>query len=273
MRTPAPLTTADAQRLEQTEADYFRRFLTGASDAARADLGIRAKRVGGGAVTAMWSDTSGYWSKALGLGFDATIDAALIADVVQFFRASGRQSGLIAVPPAVLPADWADICREHGITQDWAQSKLSCPVGDFIAGTTDLVVQPLQAQDVPGWERIIQEAFGMTDPDLTPMLAWTIEDPQARVFGAWDGDELVGAGAVHFVGESASINTGGTLPTYRGRGVQSALLAARATAAAAVGCRVLVAETAADHGGTSYRNLVRSGFTHHYDRTNWHWER
>jgi GNAT superfamily N-acetyltransferase len=271
MSATTPLTASSVQQLEHTEADYFRRFLAGASDAARAELGISTTLVGGGAATAMRSDPSGYWSKAIGLGFDVAIDSAVVAEVIGFFRAAGRDSGLIALAPSALPDDWSDICQEHGLTQGWAQSKLSCPVTDFVAGTTDLVVRQLQADDVHQWERIIQEAFGMTDPDLTPMLAGTIEDPEARVFGAWDGDELVGAGAVHFVGQAASINTGGTLPTHRGRGVQSALVAARATAAAVAGCRVLVAETAADPAGTSFRNLVRSGFTHHYDRMNWHW--
>lgn len=271
MRATVPLTAAEIRQLEHTEGDYFRRFLAGASDGSSAELGIRTTLVGGGIATAMRHDPSDYWSKAIGIGTDVAIDATIVAEIIQFFRSVGRQSGLVAIAPTALPADWADICQEHGITESWAQSKLSCLVSDFVAGTTDLDVRQLRADDVPGWERIIQKAFGMSEPDLTPMLAGMIDDPEARVFGAWDGDELVGAGAVHFVGQAASINTGGTLPTHRGRGVQSALIAARVTAAAAAGCRLLVAETAANPEGTSYRNLRRSGFAHHYDRMNWRW--
>lgn len=267
-----PLSAAAVRLLEQTEADYFGRFLAGAPEASRAELGIHTTMIGGGMAAAVTNDPSGYWTKAIGLGFDAAIDTTMIGQVIQFYRAAGRRSGLIAVAPSALPADWASICQEHGLRGGSAQSKLSCPVDDFVPATTDLVVRRLAPDDVPAWGRIIREAFGMTDPDLAPMLGGTIDDPQAQAFGAFDGDELVGAGAVHCVGQAASINTGGTLPSHRGRGVQSALIAARAAAAADAGCRLLVAETAVDVQGTSYRNLVRSGFTHHYDRTSWRWE-
>ncbi|MFG6503764.1 GNAT family N-acetyltransferase [Microbacterium sp. P05] len=117
----------------------------------------------------------------------------------------------------------------------------------------------------------MREAFGMLEPDLTPMLRATITDPVARVFGAWDGDLLIGAGAVHLLGEAASLNTGATLPSHRRRGVQGALISARVRAAADAGCRLVSAETGSSPDSPSYRNLVRAGFVHLYDRQNWTW--
>lgn len=219
----------------------------------------------------MAEDPSGYWSKSLGLGFDVRLDGASVSDVVSFFRESGAESALIAVAPQVVPDDWDAICAEHGLTATSAWAKFACAVDDFVPGRTDLDVQELTAQDTGAWARIIREAFGMTDPDLTPMLRGVFDDPEARVFGAWDGGELVGAGAVYFVGEVASINTGGTLPSHRNRGVQSALLTARHSAAVRAGCRLLTAETGLSTSNPSYRNLVRAGFTHHHDRVNWLW--
>lgn len=265
------LPIADVQQIEQAEADYFLRFLAGASAPDREALGIRTARYGGATAAAMAGDPTGYWSKSIGLGFDVPLDRAVLTDVLAFFRASGRQSALVAVAPQVLPDDWDAVCAELGLTASPSWAKFACPVDEFVPGETDLDVRELTAHDTAAWARIIREAFGMTDPDLTPMLRGVFDDPEARVFGAWDGDELVGAGAVHVVGEVASINTGGTLPSHRNRGVQAAILTARHAAAVEAGCRLLAAETGLSTSNPSYRNLVRSGFTHHYDRTNWLW--
>lgn len=266
-----PQTIHDVQLIEQAEADYFRRFLAGAPARSRARLGIWTTRIGDGMGAAMRNDPSGYWTKAMGFGFDVPVNQELVAETIRFFRAAGRRSGLIAIAPAALPADWADICERHNLVAGPAQSKFSCPIDDFVPSTTELDVRELLPHDVPAWARIIRNAFGMSQPNLTPMLDGTMKDPQARAFGAFDGDELVAAGAVHVVGDVASINTGGTLPTHRGRGAQSALLTARAAAAAAAGCRLLAVETGTSPADGSHRNVVRSGFTHHYGRTSWTW--
>jgi GNAT superfamily N-acetyltransferase len=265
------LPITDVQLIEQAEGEYFRRFLAGASAPSRGVLGIRTTRFGGGMAAAMADDPSGYWSKSLGLGFDLPLDRSGLSDVVSFFRESGTESALIAVAPHVVPDDWDAICAEQGLTASSAWAKFACPIDGFVPGETDLDVRELTAGDTSAWARIIRDAFGMTDPDLTPMLRGVFDDPAARVFGAWDGGELVGAGAVHFVGEVASINTGGTLPSHRNRGVQSAILTARHAAAARAGCRLMTAETGPSTSNPSYRNLVRAGFTHHYDRGNWLW--
>jgi ribosomal protein S18 acetylase RimI-like enzyme len=63
-----------------------------------------------------------------------------------------------------------------------------------------------------------------------------------------------------------------TLPEFRRRGAQNALLAARIRAAAELGCSLVVGETGALEDGrpsNSYRNIVRAGFEPVYDRPNY----
>jgi GNAT superfamily N-acetyltransferase len=273
MTTPPAFGIRDIQLIEQAEAEYFRRFLAGASDDVAATLGIRTAHIGDGMAAAMVEDPTGTWTKAMGFGFDRLVDDALVTDVLDFFRAAGRKSGRIAIAPAVMPENWEEIRSKHGLVGSSSWTKFACRVDDFVPGTTDLEMRELTDGDVDAWARIIRDAFGMSDPDLTPLLAGTIADPAARVFGTWDGDLLVGAGAVHIFGETASFNTGGTLPSHRGRGVQSALIAVRAAAAAEAGCRLFTAETGASaEKNVSHRNLERSGFTPQYDRINWLWQ-
>lgn len=90
-------------------------------------------------------------------------------------------------------------------------------------------------------------------------------------FVAWDGDEPIGGAALYVDGEHAWFGVASTRPAFRGRGAQSALLAARIEAARARGATVLSVETGApgNEPGQSYRNLVRAGFADEYVRPHW----
>jgi ribosomal protein S18 acetylase RimI-like enzyme len=276
---PVPVTTplshADVLAVERAEAEYFRRFLDRAPAPDRERLGISTATVRGGVVAVVTADPSRYWTKALGFGADGPVDDALVAEVVDVSTAAGATEGVLAVAPAFLPTDWSAICERHGLVAGsrWAKSvrAVDTDTDDTDTARTDLPVRRLTVDDVPAWARIIREAFGMTEPDLSPMLRGAVEDPVAHVFGAFDGDLLVGAAALHVVDGVGSLNTGGTLPSHRGRGVQSALIAARAAAARAAACRLLTAETGGAEDDPSYRNLGRAGFVRAYDRVNWRW--
>lgn len=91
-------------------------------------------------------------------------------------------------------------------------------------------------------------------------------------FVALDGETPAGAGALFTAGEVGWLGIAGTLPEHRGKGAQSALLAARIEAAAAAGCKVVTTETGAPRDGqpgASYRNIVRAGFEPRYVRANY----
>ena len=75
--------------------------------------------------------------------------------------------------------------------------------------------------------------------------------------------EPAGAGALYVDGGVGWLGFGATLPPYRGRGAQSAILAARIEDARRQGCATVVTETgelADDRPSSSYRNIVRAGF-------------
>lgn len=76
-----------------------------------------------------------------------------------------------------------------------------------------------------------------------------------------------------FVGSRVGwLGIAATLPEYRRRGAQSALLAARIRAAGGSGCELVVTETGALVDGkpsNSYRNILRAGFELDYVRANY----
>lgn len=120
----------------------------------------------------------------------------------------------------------------------------------------------------------MQTTFGFTAPDMIEMAASFVGRANWRQYAVWAGERIVAVGSVFFNGECAHMFAGATLPEARGRGAQSALLAARLRAAAAEGCRWIVAETAAESTGEhnpSLHNMLRAGFEPLYDRTHWQW--
>lgn len=94
-------------------------------------------------------------------------------------------------------------------------------------------------------------------------IAALVGRPGWHHYLAFDGDTAV-AGAALFVREQIGYLTwAGTQPDHRGRGAQSALIAHRIHEATALGCQLIVAETAEDdpdHPSGSCRNLMRAGF-------------
>jgi GNAT superfamily N-acetyltransferase len=96
--------------------------------------------------------------------------------------------------------------------------------------------------------------------------------PGWRCYLAWVGDEPAATGVVYADGSSAWLGIAFTREQFRGRGIQSALLATRIEAARASGATLLTAETGArlpDQPAASYRNLLRAGFRESFLRDNW----
>jgi GNAT superfamily N-acetyltransferase len=90
-------------------------------------------------------------------------------------------------------------------------------------------------------------------------------------FVALDGEATVATGALYAEGNAGYLGFAATLPEYRGRGAQNALLAARIERAQELGLTTLAASAAVRPGGPSgsYRNIERAGFRLVRVRANW----
>jgi GNAT superfamily N-acetyltransferase len=260
---------------EAAEAEFMYQYESLAPQSAKATLGIAAQRIGGGVALSMRNDVTGYWSKALGFGFAQPVTADLIDQVVKFYRAQHSPGAVFQIAPTVLPADWDAICLHHDIQPDSPWVKLACPIGDVGTAKTTLRVGPVAAENANEWASVTMRGFGMPEDGLVDMMAASAGNPQFHPFAAWDGDEMV-ATANLFVRDSiGSLNAAATLPSHRNQGAQSALLAARAKAAADEGCHWLVAEAGKPSEGEvnpSLNNLLRFGMRPLYDRQNWSWK-
>jgi GNAT superfamily N-acetyltransferase len=260
---------------EQVEAEFMYSYVSGAPAAVGAALGIATTRIGGGVVLAMSDDPVGYWNKALGFGISEPVTGKTIEEILGFYRDNGVTDAVLQIAPALLPPDWPEIRTAQGISVGRASVKLGAAIDEVRLETpTGLRVGPVTADDVPRWAAVVLEGFGMADERINRMIEAAVTDAGFRPFAAWDGDEVVAGANLFFHGPVASLNSGATLSGHRGRGAQSALIAARIDAARRGGCEWVMAETELPEPGSvnpSLDNLQRAGLRRLYIRHDWLW--
>lgn len=192
-----------------------------------------------------------------------------VADVERveaFYRERDCPYVLSTAPGASLDADLG----ERGYARGYAWMKFVRGLAPLEADTS-LRIAEVDREAGAVFGAIVAAGFGM--PDWT--ADWIARLPGRRqwvCFVSYAGREPAGAGALFVAGEVGWLGFGSTLPEFRGRGSQTALLAARIDAARVRGCTWLTTETGVQVEGRpsgSYRNILRAGFTEAGSRDNW----
>jgi len=150
---------------------------------------------------------------------------------------------------------------ERGFTDDYGFMKFRRGIGPREA-RSDLHIERVgqnQAEDFAG---VVVGGFEMPEWSA-PLAANVVGRPGWSCYVAYDRDGPAGAGALYVHERTGWLGFGATLPQFRGRGAQSAILAARIEDARRQGCTSVSTETGALAEGrpsSSYRNIVRAGF-------------
>jgi len=138
------------------------------------------------------------------------------------------------------------------------------------AATNLEVVEVDTVDHAEAFGHVVRASYELPET-IEPRLA-RMRDAGWQCWVALDGDEPAGAGALFAAEGVAYLGLAGTLSEHRGKGAQSALLAARIRRAAELGCDLVITETGergGDRPSNSYRNIVRAGFTEYAITANW----
>lgn len=136
------------------------------------------------------------------------------------------------------------------------------PLGGAPVNAWPPTVEIRRAQDDGELGQYLQARQAAFDwPTLAPEVAAVhvdrLRQPDLTHFTAWVQGALAGAGTLYVQGRTGYLALAGTLPVFRGQGVQQALLQARVRHAAGLGCDLVVGMTGV--GETSGRNMQRVG--------------
>lgn len=155
----------------------------------------------------------------------------------------------------------AEGLEARGFTRDYGWMKFTRGIGAREAHS-DLDVVGVGADRADDFGTVVAGGFGMPDWAI-PLAANVVGRPNWSCYVAYDGDRPAGAGALYVHEGVGWLGLGATLAEFRGRGAQSALLAARIEDARRQGCSSVTTETGELQDGrpsNSYRNIVRAGF-------------
>src|SRR5262249_42906907 len=151
--------------------------------------------------------------------------------------------------------------EERGFTRDYGWMKFSRGVAPRQA-RSDLHVELVGRDRAADFAAVVAGGFGMPD-SLLPIPANVVGRPGWSCYVAYQDTAPAGAGALYVQDRVGWLGFGATLPDFRGRGAQSAILATRIEAARQQGCSTVTTATRElQQGGPSSSdpNILRAGF-------------
>lgn len=267
--------TAERSSLaESAEAEFVLSMARAAPPEVRAVLGMSETRLAGGVVTAMRNDPmGGFWNRALGFGFSQPFDAGAQDEVLAFYEEAQAPAACIQLSPHAAPQDWPTAFAARGLTPGRTWVKFLTPVSSPVLTETALEIRAVDATEVDEYATVYTRGFGM--PTEGPFFQWIRALPSAagwQSFGAWDDGVMISAGNLFVVDGVGVLGGAATLPEQRGKGGQTALMAARTVAATEAGCAWISTETGtetAEEPNPSLHNMRHAGMDELYERTNW----
>ena len=214
---------------------------------------------------------------ACGLGFDGPVTAEDLDRLEKFYRSHGAPAQVDLCPltdPSLLELVKE---RRYGIHELNNVLYRVLDQKEAAAEVPDVCIRRSKPEEAGVFSEILSRCFfenGNAPEGFAEMLAPLFAFPEALTFLAFVGDEPVAAAAGRVILEHRifALFGAGTLPDFRGRDIQTALLRTRMKAAAEAGCEVAVVVT--QGGTTSYRNCVRVGFEVAYSKATLikHWD-
>lgn len=246
-----------ARRLEQTEITVSETSLNRWVE-RHPELGATSAALAGG--KALFFGTASPLSQALGVGMNGPVTADDFDRLESFFIARGAPV-VISLCPLADPTVLALVHeRRYRITH--FENTLIRPVAPNETFDVPAWVQSTAPADRELWCRTVMMGFSEGEPvndDTVRTFSAFFGADSSRAWSAFNPQGVVQAGAgASYLSGTAMLYGDSTLPSFRGQGAQSALIAARLRMAVETGCNLAMACTLP--GSVSQRNYERAGF-------------
>lgn len=256
-----------ARRIERAEAQ----LIVAATEAARTRgaTGLVLPVAGG---FACFAEVGSPMNKVVGLGFDGLPDEAVLGEIERAL--AGRGAATQVELSNLADPEIAGLLTGRGYRLVGFENVLgrSVRAGDLpVPAGIDI----RRAEDLTAWVDVVVDGFAHPDSegvasheefprDVIERAERDMEKAGATPYIACFEGAVAGGGAVRFADGIAQLCGAATVPAYRRRGVQTALLSTRLADAAAAGCDIAVVTTAP--GSKSQQNVQRRGFQLLYTR-------
>jgi ribosomal protein S18 acetylase RimI-like enzyme len=256
-----------AARIDRAEAELC------AGVARRTDSGVVLPIAGG---LAIFTTPGSPINKVIGLGFEGHIDEA---ELVAVESAWGQRNEPVRIELCTLTEPGiAQMFSARGYQLMGFENQLGRQLGDLRpAPGAGIRVQATDSDaDLNAWKDISVTAFTSMDGtgsvvdevldrgEMERIMVQMTSAPGFRRYLAHVNGQPVGAASMRFDNGLAQMSGAGTLPAFRGRGIQKALVHQRLLEAQEEGCDIAVVTTAP--GSRSQQNMMKRGFALLYAR-------
>lgn len=262
-----------AEIAEQAEMDGYAEFVNCGLEKPEIAtlLGPGLDRVGTATALRLQKVQAFIFNRVIGLGLGRPATEAELDRLIEVYRQAGITRYGFQLTPWAQPAELPSWLEKRGFRagDNWAKCLRGAAPAPQIS--TGLAIKTVGPDEALSFAEIACKVFHLP-AILQPWTALTVGRAGWTHYMAYDGSKPVATGALLVRGELGWLGIGATLPEFRRRGAQGALMARRIQAGRAQGCRWLVTETPEDsqaRPNPSFHNMMRSGFKLAYLRRNY----
>lgn len=254
-----------ARRLEMAEARACRECAE-SFQRLHPDFPVAVEEIGGG--YAVFAGVDSPVTQAIGVGLNGEVSDSELDRLQDFFSSRGAATAVELCP--LIDMSLYERFAKRGFhlleVSDVLFRRLPMANGGAHAMPSDVTVRRAAPDEAKLWTKTVAQGFAEHFPVTQAMLD-VMEGffSAACCFLAFADGSVAGGAAVSAHGGVCGLFGASTLPDFRRRGIQSALLAARVAWATEQGCDVAV--SIAQPGSASHRNIERRGFRVAYTRT------
>ncbi|WP_414815745.1 GNAT family N-acetyltransferase [Rhizobium sp. IY2] len=209
------------------------------------------------------------------IGLNRILGLATLEDLDTAYEWMSRKAGrrYLQMNAATAPQQTHDWIRKRGLVPQgngWAKLRRTVPSTPLIH-SGEVATRQVKVTEAEIFGSMMGAGFGFP-ASLTPL--WSAiagKEGWARFFAELNGKPIA-TGAMYASGGYAWLGGGATVPEFRNRGAQKALITARLNQGASQGVQTFVVETAqpsADEPNISHANLIGAGFEQIYTRMNY----
>ena len=258
-----------ARRMEMAEA----RACRGCAESFHSmhpDFPVAVEEIAGG--YAVFAGVDSPVTQAIGVGLNGEVSDAELDHLQDFFLSRGAAAAVELCP--LVDMSLYERFAKRGFhlleVSDVLFRKLPMPDEGARATPTDITVRRAVPEEAKLWSETVAQGFAehfpVTQAGLDVMGGFFPRSgDEASCFLAFANGTVAGGAAVSGRGGVCGLFGASTLPEFRRRGVQAALMSARLAWATERGCDLAV--SIAQPGSASHRNIERRGFRVAYTRT------
>ncbi len=264
MNDPMLLDIQLAQRIESAEAEAAVVCAEGLRT-VRHTTNAAVERIAGG--YAVYCGAGSPVTQALALGLHGPVTKEEFDQLEQFYFSRNEPVRVETCPMADASLFEYYRDRGYGVTEFTNVMARPLEMDARCVAPTEVDIRQVAREEIDLWTLTVAQSFAEQFPvtqDLLSVMKMFALGRDMECYLARIGARVVGGAALSLRGKTAGFFGAGTLPAFRNRGVQTALLHARMKKAEEVGCDLAV--SLAVPGSHSQRNITRLGFRTLYTR-------